>query len=102
MTGSRSRKSVQSDFLLLTPGRVAATNLLMTSHPVFQFETHRIRKGGGTPRTFYPIVFNDIMGLEPDSNHGARAEDIKLILSGHVMEGYKVCLRHAVLSAANI
>lgn len=73
----------------------------MTSHPVFQFETHRIRKGGGTPRTFYPIVFNDIMGLEPDSNQGVRAEDIKLILRGHVMEGYKVRLRHAVLSAAN-
>uniref|UniRef100_A0A3B3ZMS5 G domain-containing protein n=1 Tax=Periophthalmus magnuspinnatus TaxID=409849 RepID=A0A3B3ZMS5_9GOBI len=39
--------------------------------------------------THYPVVFNDIMGLESDKNVGVRAEDIKLAMMGHVKEGYK-------------
>ncbi|KAM4560800.1 interferon-induced protein 44-like [Fundulus diaphanus] len=37
----------------------------------------------------YPIVFNDIMGLEEGDGSGIRTEDIKLALRGHVKEGYK-------------
>lgn len=56
---------------------------------LFQFESHKIRKVDGAQKTYYPIIFNDIMGLEEDGS-GVRAEDIKLVLSGHVKEGHKV------------
>ncbi|XP_055082524.1 interferon-induced protein 44-like isoform X2 [Periophthalmus magnuspinnatus] len=57
-----------------------------------QYQTHRIRKRKRRlrdSRTHYPVVFNDIMGLESDQNVGVRAEDIKLAMMGHVKEGYK-------------
>lgn len=54
-----------------------------------QYKTHRIRKGRGKSRSYFPFVFNDIMGLESDQNVGVRAEDIKLAMMGHVKEGYK-------------
>ncbi|XP_044221332.1 interferon-induced protein 44-like [Thunnus albacares] len=54
-----------------------------------KYETHEIRKGRGNPKTFYPIVFNDIMGLEEGKNCGVHPEDIKLAMKGHVREGYK-------------
>uniref|UniRef100_A0A3Q3X3X9 Interferon-induced protein 44-like n=1 Tax=Mola mola TaxID=94237 RepID=A0A3Q3X3X9_MOLML len=41
----------------------------------------------GSPNTYYPFFFNDIMGLE--ENTGVHVEDIKLALKGHVKEGYK-------------
>uniref|UniRef100_A0A8C6SIZ0 G domain-containing protein n=1 Tax=Neogobius melanostomus TaxID=47308 RepID=A0A8C6SIZ0_9GOBI len=40
-------------------------------------------------RSYFPFVFNDIMGLEGDNNHGARTEDIKLAMKGHIKDGYK-------------
>ncbi|XP_072301558.1 interferon-induced protein 44-like [Eucyclogobius newberryi] len=54
-----------------------------------QYKTHRIRKGRGQKRSYYPFVFNDIMGLESHQSMGVRAEDIKLAMMGHVKEGYK-------------
>lgn len=57
---------------------------------VFQFKTHKIRKGREAPRTYYRFVFNDIMGLEDGEDNGVSVEDIKLAMKGCVMEGYKV------------
>ena len=59
---------------------------------MFQYETHEIRRG--TSDSFYPIVFNDIMGLEEGTGQGVQAEDIKLAMMGRVKEGYKVQLSH--------
>ncbi|XP_044222619.1 interferon-induced protein 44-like [Thunnus albacares] len=52
-----------------------------------KYETHKIRRG--TSNSFYPIVFNDIMGLEEGTGQGVQAEDIKLAMMGRVKEGYK-------------
>lgn len=52
---------------------------------LLQYETHKIRK---EEQTFYPLVFNDLMGLEEGS--GVRPDDIKLAMRGHVRENHKV------------
>lgn len=59
----------------------------MHSCVFFQFKCHRLKKGQAG--TFYPFVFSDIMGLEPDLN-GVLTEDIVKILQGHVKGGYTV------------
>ncbi|XP_035860510.1 interferon-induced protein 44-like [Sander lucioperca] len=71
---------------MTTPALTSAT----TSDKSFttRYETHRIKKEGrGQSKTYYPFIFNDIMGLEKGG--GVRAEDIILALKGHVKEGYK-------------
>ncbi|KAL7388780.1 hypothetical protein ABVT39_020533 [Epinephelus coioides] len=57
-----------------------------TFHGCFtkQYTTYKIPKRG--PETFYPFVFNDVMGLDPRG--GALVEDIKLAMMGHVKEDY--------------
>lgn len=69
----------------------AAVNTSETTTKSFtvQYKTHRIAKGRGKEKTYYPFVFNDIMGLEGGDNVGVRAEDIKLAMMGHVKEGYE-------------
>ncbi|XP_070844125.1 interferon-induced protein 44-like [Chaetodon trifascialis] len=58
-----------------------------TSHDSFtkKYTTYKIQKESSG--TFYPFVFNDIMGLE--QHGGVHVEDIKLALKGHVMDGYR-------------
>ncbi|GLD56939.1 interferon-induced protein 44-like protein [Lates japonicus] len=48
------------------------------------YSTFRIQREN--PETFYPFVFNDIMGLSQQK--GVLVDDVKLALSGHVKEGY--------------
>ncbi|XP_027877790.1 interferon-induced protein 44-like [Xiphophorus couchianus] len=54
-----------------------------------KYETHRIHVGRGTSKTFLPLVFNDVMGLEDGNNSGIHASDITLAMKGHVKEGHK-------------
>ncbi|XP_067428583.1 interferon-induced protein 44-like [Thunnus thynnus] len=49
------------------------------------YTTYKIEKE--TPNTFYPFVFNDIMGLS--EGKGVLVDDVKLALKGHVKEKYK-------------
>ncbi|KAM6992349.1 interferon-induced protein 44-like [Tautogolabrus adspersus] len=50
-----------------------------------KYTAYKIDKGD--QKSFYPFVFNDIMGLS--SNNGVLVDDVKLALMGHVKEGYK-------------
>ncbi|KAF5890004.1 interferon-induced protein 44-like, partial [Clarias magur] len=50
------------------------------------YKTHYIRGKDGSN---LPFVFNDIMGLEPEDNHGAHVQDIVSALNGFLKEGYK-------------
>ncbi|KAG8007049.1 Interferon-induced protein 44 [Nibea albiflora] len=51
-----------------------------------EYSTYKIQKG--SPGTFYPFSFTDIMGIEKDTEKGARVEDIKLAMRGHIKDGY--------------
>ncbi|GLD56933.1 interferon-induced protein 44-like protein [Lates japonicus] len=57
-----------------------------TTHGCFtkQYTTYKIQKDNS--ETFYPFVFNDIMGLDPQ--RGVLVDDVKLAFTGHVKEGY--------------
>lgn len=59
-----------------------------------KFQTHKFTLRGSTEPL--PIVFNDLMGLEALENRGVRPEDIKLVMKGHVREGYMFHAGHAL------
>uniref|UniRef100_A0A8C6UJS8 G domain-containing protein n=1 Tax=Neogobius melanostomus TaxID=47308 RepID=A0A8C6UJS8_9GOBI len=65
------------------PAAVNTSDAADTSFTV-EYKTHKIKN-----KSYFPFVFNDIMGLEGDNNHGARTEDIKLAMKGHIKDGYK-------------
>ncbi|XP_074471672.1 interferon-induced protein 44-like [Sebastes fasciatus] len=50
-----------------------------------RYTTFKIPKGN--PKTFYPFVFNDIMGLDPTK--GVLVNDVKLAMMEHMKDGYK-------------
>uniref|UniRef100_A0A3B4X176 G domain-containing protein n=1 Tax=Seriola lalandi dorsalis TaxID=1841481 RepID=A0A3B4X176_SERLL len=49
-------------------------------------QIHNLQDPKGSPNTFYPFVFNNIMGLGP--NKGVLVDDVKLALKGHIKDGY--------------
>ncbi|XP_026861953.1 interferon-induced protein 44 [Electrophorus electricus] len=51
-----------------------------------KLEFHKVKKD--RPRSFYPFVFADTMGLEPESSNGIHTDDLNNILLGHIKEGY--------------
>uniref|UniRef100_A0A4W6E0X0 G domain-containing protein n=1 Tax=Lates calcarifer TaxID=8187 RepID=A0A4W6E0X0_LATCA len=55
-----------------------------TTHGCFTKQVRRIFRT--YINTFYPFVFNDIMGLDPQ--RGVLVDDVKLAFTGHVKEGY--------------
>ncbi|XP_078131478.1 interferon-induced protein 44-like [Sander vitreus] len=67
--------------------RMYAQALVDNFHNCFtkRYTTYKIRKE--KTGTFYPFVFNDIMGLDPDK--GIPVSDVKLALKGHVKEDYR-------------
>ncbi|XP_055021249.1 LOW QUALITY PROTEIN: interferon-induced protein 44-like [Boleophthalmus pectinirostris] len=68
-------------------GRMTAQALVGNDEFSFttKYRTHKICKE--KPRTFYPFVFNDIMGLETGQNRGVCVDDIKLAMKGHLKDG---------------
>ncbi|XP_027135115.1 interferon-induced protein 44 isoform X2 [Larimichthys crocea] len=78
--------SVQSVFNSRIYRQAFADNI---SHDSFtkDYKTYKIEKGPKDQNSFYPFVFNDIMGLDKDK--GVLVDDVKLALRGHVKDGYR-------------
>uniref|UniRef100_A0A672G6U8 Interferon-induced protein 44-like n=1 Tax=Salarias fasciatus TaxID=181472 RepID=A0A672G6U8_SALFA len=71
-------------------GRIATRALAATHYDgsfTKQHKSYKIEKED--PGTFYPFIFNDTMGIEKSDKEGVNIEDIKLILKGKIIEGYK-------------
>ncbi|MCI4393456.1 hypothetical protein PGIGA_G00157700 [Pangasianodon gigas] len=67
-----------------TAGALAASSAGQSFTLKLKF--HKLKKGG--PGTFYPFVFADIMGLEPEESNGVQTEDMIKILQGRIKDGY--------------
>ena len=52
-----------------------------------QYKTYQIRRSRAV---YYSFIFQAIMGFESRTNRGVHVEDVKLVLRGHVKDGYKV------------
>ncbi|XP_035990918.1 interferon-induced protein 44 [Fundulus heteroclitus] len=68
---------------------LALTATLSNKSFTTTYQTHKFIEGQGSSKTFYPVVFIDMMGLEEGDNRGVHENDIKLALQGHVKEGHK-------------
>ncbi|XP_053298518.1 interferon-induced protein 44-like [Pleuronectes platessa] len=68
------------------PAGPAPTDAISGSSFTKQYKTFKFPKSPGVK---YSFVFNDIMGLEQDSDSGVSVNDLKLALRGHVKDGYK-------------
>ncbi|XP_041634158.1 interferon-induced protein 44-like [Cheilinus undulatus] len=69
-------------------GRIAGraqTDAISGSSHTKEYKTYKIEKDD---KSYYPFVFNDIMGLERNANNGVHVDDIILALKGHVKEGF--------------
>ncbi|XP_066516828.1 interferon-induced protein 44-like isoform X1 [Hoplias malabaricus] len=51
-----------------------------------KFQTYKLKKDRSG--SFFPFVFNDIMGLDENDSRGVQTDDIISVLGGHVPEGY--------------
>uniref|UniRef100_UPI0037E769F0 interferon-induced protein 44-like n=1 Tax=Semicossyphus pulcher TaxID=241346 RepID=UPI0037E769F0 len=70
-------------------GRVtnrALTDATSGSSFTLKYKTYKIEKD---QQSFYPLVFNDIMGFEKNLDKGVQVEDVRLALEGHVRDGYQ-------------
>ncbi|KAM3598187.1 uncharacterized protein V6R79_014691 [Siganus canaliculatus] len=61
-----------------------------------KYKTYKLHKDS---ESVYSFVFNDIMGFEQGTNKGVHVSDIKLILQGHVTEGYAFSPEHLLTTA---
>ncbi|XP_074552940.1 interferon-induced protein 44-like [Halichoeres trimaculatus] len=64
----------------------ALTDATSGSSFTVKHKTYKIEKYA---QSFYPVVFNDIMGFEENANNGVQAEDVILAMKGHVRENHK-------------
>ncbi|XP_059204583.1 interferon-induced protein 44-like [Centropristis striata] len=70
-------------------GRIAGrapTDATTSTSFTKKYKTYKILKGQDD---FYSFIFNDTMGFEKETNTGVLEEDVKLVLEGHVEDGYK-------------
>uniref|UniRef100_A0A4W5LYL7 G domain-containing protein n=1 Tax=Hucho hucho TaxID=62062 RepID=A0A4W5LYL7_9TELE len=59
-----------------------------------KYKTHKIENR--TTESYYPFVFNDVMGFEEKSGKGVHEDDLIKALTGHVKEGHKFNPSHSL------
>ncbi|XP_074552454.1 interferon-induced protein 44-like [Halichoeres trimaculatus] len=64
----------------------ALTDATSGSSFTLKYKTYKIEKDVDT---YYPVVFNDIMGFEENTSTGVQVEDVILAIRGHVKENHK-------------
>ncbi|XP_053085933.1 interferon-induced protein 44 [Pangasianodon hypophthalmus] len=67
-------------------GALADSSAGQSQSFTLKLKFHKLKKAG--PGTFYPFVFADIMGLEPEESNGVQTEDMIQILQGRIKDGY--------------
>ncbi|KAG9262529.1 interferon-induced protein 44-like [Astyanax mexicanus] len=60
-----------------------------------QYKTFKLKKD--RDGAFFPFIFSDMKGLEPDDTKTVQTEDIVNILKGHVQEGYTFTSEKAII-----
>nr|XP_046192625.1 interferon-induced protein 44-like [Oncorhynchus gorbuscha]XP_046192626.1 interferon-induced protein 44-like [Oncorhynchus gorbuscha] len=58
------------------------------------YRTHKIENG--KTGSYYPFIFNDVMGFEKQNGKGVHEDDLKKALTGHVKEGHKFNPSHSL------
>ncbi|XP_041634511.1 interferon-induced protein 44-like [Cheilinus undulatus] len=72
---------VESTWMLKSPRRSMEEDLEQ-----IEYKTYKIEK---EDQSIYSFVFNDIMGIEKNLDHGVNVDDLKLALQGHMKDNYK-------------